>query len=267
MLLGVKMNRIFLLLFFVVSVSSLAQENVESDSSNVTPEGYRIINIDELQKTTSKDSVDKQKKEPINFHFSIGPAASFSLRSVYGNPDGQYYEADSSITLLSGYSFELGVMMLFPLNKQHFALKTGTLFKYTSLLGKDAFYIKEKSGSVETLEYGTRNLRETSIVFPLLFVAKTKTFPIALEAGTKISIPLTSECGTRSGKGDLIDLGARNSPDYAIALGLSYLATTRFSIDVNLEIQLNDAYSSDFFVGMSDVRYVELEIKLFFSIF
>lgn len=260
------MYRIFLLLFFVASVSALAQEGIESDSSKVTPEGYRIINIEELQKANLKDSVDKGKKEPKNFHFSIGPAATFSFRSVYGNPDGKYYEADSSIALFSGYSFELGVMMLFPLNKQHFALKTGTLFKYISLLGENAFYIKEKSGSTETMEYGTRDLRETSIVFPLLFVAKTKTFPIALEAGTKISIPLTSECGMRSGNGDLMDLGVRNSPDYAIALGLSYLATTRFSLDVNLEIQLNDAYSSEFFVGMSDISYVELGIRLFYSI-
>ena len=71
----------------------------------------------------------------------------------------------------------------------------------------------------------------------------------------------------RSGNGDLMDLGVRNSPDYAIALGLSYLATTRFSLDVNLEIQLNDAYSSEFFVGMSNISYVELGIRLFYSIF
>ena len=249
------------------------EEPAEQAAPERTPEGYRIIRITAPETKVYKDSVaevkkaeEEAKRETVPFKFSFGPMATLGYRSISGISDLNYYSVDSVFTMFNGLSSQIGIALLIPLSEYNFAIRTGALFGYTSLIANDysEFY---RSATYESDEWGDASLTQMRVSIPLLLAMKTRVSTAMFELGAQVSFPIVDEMSNYGKKTDLIDEGFRASVDVSLLFGIEIFVTKRLSISALLEIQLNDTYNNDIFIGVNDVSYFDIKVGATYAVF
>ena len=249
------------------------EEPAEQAAPERTPEGYRIIRITAPETKVYKDSVaevkkaeEEAKRETVPFKFSFGPMATLGYRSISGISDLNYYSVDSVFTMFNGLSSQIGIALLIPLSEYNFAIRTGALFGYTSPIANDysEFY---RSATYESDEWGDASLTQMRVSIPLLLAMKTRVSTAMFELGAQVSFPIVDEMSNYGKKTDLIDEGFRASVDVSLLFGIEIFVTKRLSISALLEIQLNDTYNNDIFIGVNDVSYFDIKVGATYAVF
>ena len=248
------------------------EEPAEQAAPERTPEGYRIIRISAPETKVYKDSVaevkkaeEEAKRETVPFKFSLGPTATLGYRSISGISDLNYYSVDSVFTMFNGLSSEIGIALLIPLNECNFAIRTGALFGYTSLIAQD--YSRFYRSMQEHEEWGDASLTQMRVSIPLLLAMKTRVSTAMFELGAQVSFPIVDELSNYGKKTNLIDEGFRASVDVSLLFGIEIFVTKRLSISALLEFQLNDTYNNDIFIGVNDVSYFDIKVGATYAVF
>ena len=257
----------------VEPVAQELSEPAEQAAPERTPEGYRIIRITAPETKVYKDSVaevkkaeEEAKRETVPFKFSLGPMATLGYRSISGISDLNYYSVDSVFTMFSGLSSQIGIALLIPLSEYNFAIRTGVLFGYTSLIAHDytQYY---RSTLYENDDWSDASLTQMRVSIPLLLAMKTRVSTAMFELGAQVSFPIVDEMSNYGKKTDLIDEGFRASVDVSLLFGIEIFVTKRLSISALLEIQLNDTYNNDIFIGVNDVSYFDIKVGATYAVF
>lgn len=257
----------------VEPVAQELSEPAEQAAPERTPEGYRIIRITAPETKVYKDSVaevkkaeEEAKRETVPFKFSFGPMATLGYRSISGISDLNYYSVDSVFTMFNGLSSQIGIALLIPLSEYNFAIRTGALFGYTTLIANDysEFY---RSATYESDDWGDASLTQMRVSIPLLLAMKTRVSTAMFELGAQVSFPIVDELSNDGKKTNLIDEGFRASVDVSLLFGIEIFVTKRLSISALLEIQLNDTYNNDIFIGVNDVSYFDIKVGATYAVF
>ena len=247
-----------------------------------TLEGYRIIRIQKTETKAFKDSVKRVEREieeaqkpTIPFRFEVGLLASIGAKGLHGSDDYAYYDRDRTskdvepVTLFHGYPVNVGLIATIPLTEATVAIKIGALFEYTYLIHNEDFFLKtnnsEKSPWFEDdnrdPEHG--NISQMRVSFPLLFALKGRTTPAMFEVGSKISIPIQDEYKSV----DFVDHNIRPDVDVALLLGGTFIINKYFSLITHLEVQLNDVYDDELFIGVSNIGLFGVHAGIVFTPF
>ena len=254
------------------------EEPVEQAAPERTPEGYRIIRISTEETKIYKDSVKKAQIEketkphdPVPFKFSVGLAASYGLKGIYGKIDLHHYMTDTTSNIATGNDFRFGIAVLIPLIEYNFAIRTGVWFNYTSLMEDrpllDAPQIKHNNGNFETVGDFRGDISQGRLSIPLLIAMKTMRSPVMFDVGTQFSIPLFDKYEDSSYNDDLIDNGARAALDIALLIGGEVIISRNSSANVFFEFSMNSPYKdNDYFIGISDINLLAIRIGFTYNI-
>jgi hypothetical protein len=261
---------------YILGILLFAAALVFAQEEERTPEGYRIIHINAEETKVYKDSVENVKKieaekarVPIPFSFSVGVTASLGIKDLLGQYDRSIYTTDTANGVVFGYDFQIGATALIPLLEYNFAIKTGALFNYTSLMSAridllDPLQFKHTEyGNQEVTSDFRGDISQGRLTIPVLIAMKTMKSPAMFEIGPQFSIPLFDKYDDGAYKIDLIDKGIRASLDVAMVIGGEIYVNPKFLVNVYMAIATNDPYKTDeFFVGVSNMSLFELRIGL-----
>ena len=260
---------------------TLIAEEVSAEPER-TPEGYRIIRIIVEDTKQYKDSVTKVEKDRIEaekptipFRFQVGLLASIGAKEFFGKDKYAYYDRDRTsgsiepVTLFYGYPLNIGLLATIPLTEATFAIKVGALYEFTYLIHNENFFLKtEHSAKSPWFEENNRdpehgNITQMRVSFPLLFALKGRTIPAMLDVGSKISIPIKDEYKSV----DFIDEKSRTPVDVAFLFGGTFIINKYFSLIAHFEVQTQDVYEDEVFVGVSNIMLIGMHAGLVFTPF
>lgn len=191
------------------------------------------------------ESAAKPKKEPKSYRpaadlvpmkFTFGGQGFLGTNTLYAND----WDSDESY---SGIAWKAGLFAIFPLNEYMMGFKIGVLFDHSDA---SASYL-----------YGANMNKEMSVKFkqdrisvPLLFTVKSPYSSFTLDFGAQISIPVQDEFGfLKEGSNDdmkwewydMMDQ-YRQSPDFALLLGVTIKANRYMSFDIRYEFGFSNLY-------------------------
>jgi hypothetical protein len=246
-----------------------------------TSEGYRIIRIKKSETKVYQDSVKRVEKETeeaqkptVPFRFEVGLLASIGVKGVFGSDQYRYYNRnnnkdENTVTLFHGYPVNVGLIATIPLTEATVAIKVGAQYEFTYLIYNEDFFLKTSNSDTSPWfeeknrepEHG--NITQMRVSFPLLFALKGRTTPAMFEVGSKISIPIQDEYKSV----DFVDHNIRPDVDVALLLGGTFIINKYFSLITHLEVQLNDVYDDELFIGVSNIGLFGVHAGIVFTPF
>ena len=115
------------------------------------------------------------------------------------------------------------------------AIKIGALYEYTYLIAQEKYFLKTNESNASPW----------------------------FEVGTKISIPIQDKYKSIN----LVDYDLRPSVDVAFLIGGTAFVNKYLSITGHLEIQTQDVYDNELFVGVTDIMCLAYRIGVLFTPF
>lgn len=246
-----------------------------------TLEGYRIIRIQKTETKAYKDSVKKverqieeDKKPTIPFRLTASLMATVGYKVLTGSDPYRYYDRSNDkeidpVSLFHGFPFEVGLLATIPLTEATVAIKIGALYEYTYLIAQEKYFLKTNESNAspwfeeKNREPGKEHITQMRVSFPLLFALKGRSTPAMFEVGTKISIPIQDKYKSIN----LVDYDLRPSVDVAFLIGGTAIVNKYLSITGHLEIQIQDVYDNELFVGVTDIMCLAYRIGVLFTPF
>lgn len=271
--------------------SALAQTATLETASELSPadealpertlEGYRIIRIQKTETKAYKDSVKKverqieeDKKPTIPFRLTASLMATVGYKGLTGSDPYRYYDRSydkeiDPVSLFHGFPFEVGLLATIPLTEATVAIKIGALYEYTYLIAQEKYFLKTNESNAspwfeeKNREPEKEHITQMRVSFPLLFALKGRSTPAMFEVGTKISIPIQDKYKSIN----LVDYDLRPSVDVAFLIGGTAIVNKYLSITGHLEIQIQDVYDNELFVGVTDIMCLAYRIGVLFTPF
>lgn len=271
--------------------SALAQTATLETASELSPadealpertlEGYRIIRIQKTETKAYKDSVKKverqieeDKKPTIPFRLTASLMATVGYKVLTGSDPYRYYDRSydkeiDPVSLFHGFPFEVGLLATIPLTEATVAIKIGALYEYTYLIAQEKYFLKTNESNAspwfeeKNREPEKEHITQMRVSFPLLFALKGRSTPAMFEVGTKISIPIQDKYKSIN----LVDYDLRPSVDVAFLIGGTAIVNKYLSITGHLEIQIQDVYDNELFVGVTDIMCLAYRIGVLFTPF
>lgn len=246
-----------------------------------TLEGYRIIRIQKTETKAYKDSVKKverqieeDKKPTIPFRLTASLMATVGYKGLTGSDPYRYYDHSNDkeidpVNLFHGFPFEVGLLATIPLTEATVAIKIGALYEYTYLIAQEKYFLKTNESNAspwfeeDYREPEKEHITQMRVSFPLLFALKGRSTPAMFEVGTKISIPIQDKYKSIN----LVDYDLRPSVDVAFLIGGTAIVNKYLSITGHLEIQTQDVYDNELFVGVTDIMCLAYRIGVLFTPF
>lgn len=246
-----------------------------------TLEGYRIIRIQKTETKAYKDSVKKverqieeDKKPTIPFRLTASLMATVGYKVLTGSDPYRYYDRSNDkeidpVSLFHGFPFEVGLLATIPLTEATVAIKIGALYEYTYLIAQEKYFLKTNESNAspwfeeKNREPEKEHITQMRVSFPLLFALKGRSTPAMFEVGTKISIPIQDKYKSIN----LVDYDLRPSVDVAFLIGGTAIVNKYLSITGHLEIQIQDVYDNELFVGVTDIMCLAYRIGVLFTPF
>lgn len=246
-----------------------------------TLEGYRIIRIQKTETKAYKDSVKKverqieeDKKPTIPFRLTASLMATVGYKGLTGSDPYRYYDRSydkeiDPVNLFHGFPFEVGLLTTIPLTEATVAIKIGALYEYTYLIAQEKYFLKTNESNAspwfeeKNREPEKEHITQMRVSFPLLFALKGRSTPAMFEVGTKISIPIQDKYKSIN----LVDYDLRPSVDVAFLIGGTAIVNKYLSITGHLEIQIQDVYDNELFVGVTDIMCLAYRIGVLFTPF
>lgn len=246
-----------------------------------TLEGYRIIRIQKTETKAYKDSVKKverqieeDKKPTIPFRLTASLMATVGYKVLTGSDPYRYYDRSydkeiDPVSLFHGFPFEVGLLATIPLTEATVAIKIGALYEYTYLIAQEKYFLKTNESNAspwfeeKNREPEKEHITQMRVSFPLLFALKGRSTPAMFEVGTKISIPIQDKYKSIN----LVDYDLRPSVDVAFLIGGTAIVNKYLSITGHLEIQIQDVYDNELFVGVTDIMCLAYRIGVLFTPF
>lgn len=246
-----------------------------------TSEGYRIIRIKKSETKVYQDSVKRVERETeeaqkptIPFRFEVGLLASIGVKGIFGSDQYRYYNRnnnkdENTVTLFHGYPVNVGLIATIPLTEATVAIKVGAQYEFTYLFYNEDFFLKTSNSDTSPWfeeknrdpEHG--NITQMRVSFPLLFALKGRSTPAMFEVGSKISIPIQDEYKSV----DFVDHNIRPDVDVALLLGGTFIINKYFSLITHLEVQLNDVYDDELFIGVTNIGLFGIHAGIVFTPF
>ncbi len=269
----------------LVQTATLETAPEESPAEEIlperTPEGYRIIRIQKTETKAYKDSVKKverqieeDKKPTIPFRLTASLMATVGYKGLTGSDPHRYYDRSNDkeidpVNLFHGFPFEVGLLATIPLTEATVAIKIGALYEYTYLIAQEKYFLKTNESNAspwfeeKNREPEKEHITQMRVSFPLLFALKGRSTPAMFEVGTKISIPIQDKYKSIN----LVDYDLRPSVDVAFLIGGTAIVNKYLSITGHLEIQTQDVYDNELFVGVTDIMCLAYRIGVLFTPF
>lgn len=271
--------------------SALAQTATLETASELSPadealpertlEGYRIIRIRKTETKAYKDSVKKverqieeDKKPTIPFRLTASLMTTVGYKGLTGSDPYRYYDRSNNkeidpVNLFHGFPFEVGLLATIPLTEATVAIKIGALYEYTYLIAQEKYFLKTNESNAspwfeeDYREPEKEHITQMRVSFPLLFALKGRSTPAMFEVGSKISIPIQDKYKSIN----LVDYDLRPSVDVAFLIGGTAIVNKYLSITGHLEIQIQDVYDNELFVGVTDIMCLAYRIGVLFTPF
>ena len=246
-----------------------------------TPEGYRIIRIQKTETKAYKDSVkqverqiEEDKKPTIPFRLTASLMTTVGYKGLTGSDPYRYYDRSNNkeidpVSLFHGFPLEVGLLATIPLTEATVAIKIGALYEYTYLIAQEKYFLKTEGSNVspwfeeDYREPEKEHITQMRVSFPLLFALKGRSTPAMFEVGSKISIPIQDKYKSIN----LVDYDLRPTVDVAFLIGGTAIVNKYLSITGHLEIQIQDVYDNELFVGVTDIMCLAYRIGVLFTPF
>ena len=246
-----------------------------------TLEGYRIIRIQKTETKAYKDSVKKverqieeDKKPTIPFRLTASLMATVGYKVLTGSDPYRYYDRSNNkeidpVNLFHGFPLEVGLLATIPMTEATVAIKIGALYEYTYLIAQEKYFLKTEGSNAspwfeeDYREPEKEHITQMRVSFPLLFALKGRSTPAMFEVGSKISIPIQDKYKSIN----LVDYDLRPYVDVAFLIGGTAIVNKYLSITGHLEIQTQDVYDNELFVGVKDIMCLAYRIGVLFTPF